>query len=597
MSFLSKDRVSAGIAIVAGLAITVVLWTVVLIVFARDERQVTLAPAASTQSSGEAIVLPDETQSSRQLQKINSLAHIGELPSEFERTAALRQFLSSQDEDQLVDLLARSNQISHDFRRRWMQVEIFRRYAHINPTSALGHIDQLTVEHRHNVVDTIFAEWANVNASAAIAHASTLPRADSLVAVRSIIGMQLDPTEESVSTMLQSLGLQELETKFREELAVETAENDPVGAWNALLEDPWREVSQIDALLAVAEHWLNKEGWDALISMEKSLTNRQTRTRFFGDLLSRVATHDPLGAFDQARGLVQSTDQSVLVRVLWSWPRQDFEAAFRAVETVDQKELRTALLHRVYGLWARGNPHEAFRDADSVPREFRDLVLESAAMSLAAESYQDALDVVGTLPRESRTEVLSAIGYWWSKQDMAGALQWALTDPMTREDRNRLLYDILRDLVHQDPYLAMDTALSQPVDRRGFGLEVSMLSNLADTNVDLAVELLPRVREDGSSRIRAYYFVGSELLDAGHELRAFDLGASLPESLQRDYNKRLLEDWASNAPQRMYGELSRLPKRELQIEAARVLRDRSDVLFEHQMESLNAYFEEGVREP
>lgn len=66
------------------------------------------------------------------------------------------------------------------------------------------------------------------------------------------------------------------------------------------------------------------------------------------------------------------------------------------------------------------------------------------------------------------------------------------------------------------------------------GLEASVISSLAYTNIDKALELLPDVRE-GKTQTTAYMGIGSGLAMNGRVAEAIELGKTLSEEDQLSY--------------------------------------------------------------
>ena len=146
--------------------------------------------------------------------------------------------------------------------------------------------------------------------------------------------------------------------------------------------------------------------------------------------------------------------------------------------------------------------------------------------------------------------------------------------------RSELLSSIMYNLVRADPELAMSTALAQPIDeeksgfgmfgRGGMGMELSVISTLAFSDVDKAIELLPRVRE-GPTKLMSYQMVAQSLLMEDEIDKAFNMVQQVPESDREKLYQAISTSWVATDPKGMLNSMDRFPSKEDRSRAAALL--------------------------
>lgn len=113
----------------------------------------------------------------------------------------------------------------------------------------------------------------------------------------------------------------------------------------------------------------------------------------------------------------------------------------------------------------------------------------------------------------------------------------------------------------------MDTALAEPLQDGVYGYEAQVISSLAWNDVELALNLFPRVR-DGETKRMAREALGTALIYKGEVERAFELGTNVQGEERRRYDYLLTEQWARRSPTDLFENLHDLGSTELQSFAA-----------------------------
>ena len=112
-------------------------------------------------------------------------------------------------------------------------------------------------------------------------------------------------------------------------------------------------------------------------------------------------------------------------------------------------------------------------------------------------------------------------------------------------------------------------AIQTPIADGAAGLESIVVGWWAQSDVDRAITMLPRVRE-GETKADAYRRVASRLEEQDRISDAIQLGNDLPELERQEYNESLAWDIGYREPFNHFVEgLRELPSQELQSKAVR----------------------------
>ena len=124
-------------------------------------------------------------------------------------------------------------------------------------------------------------------------------------------------------------------------------------------------------------------------------------------------------------------------------------------------------------------------------------------------------------------------------------------------------------------------------------LEMQVFDQIVYSDLDLAIELLPKV-PDGESRLDAYSSVGSEHIDQGDSDKALNLGLQLPSEEQANYFESIAYSWASVDPSGLVESIEKLPSQELRASLTHQLSSgwMKENFTDAQLDVLKQYFSE-----
>ncbi len=536
-----------------------------------------IEPATSVQTSPiEASIAPEPPKVA-----VRSLDEIASMKSSSEQQLALRVLLSDMDEAKVVDLLAQSHNVE-DADRYNLQFAMIQRLAHLNPGRALSFVlDMNTSYNVGSFVTSIFGDWAHSNLDEAVSRAGRLKPHFKRTALNAIVQERTDLSDNTIRAIARDLDNEQIATSAIAHRKIEEAIDEPETAWNELAVDLQDDPSNARTISRVASAWVDKSGLGVLDQIYHSLTNTQTRDDVIRRVLAEVAQTDPKGAFNYALTLENDPYNSIISNVAGMWASFDPRAALSAAIGIERASVRKAVAESVVRTWAFDEPKAVLETVDSLPADLQESAASTAISAISRESPQEAADLVaamesGSVKMSSASNVVSS----WSHRDHKAALEWILNEPGVEEMRTELLSSIMHSLVRADPELAMSTALAQPIDedksgfgmfgRGGMGMELSVISSLAFSDVDKAIELLPQVRE-GQTKLMSYQMVTQSLLMEDEIEKAFNMVQQVPESDRDKLYRAISTSWAATDPKGMLESMDRFPSKEDRSRAAALL--------------------------
>lgn len=498
---------------------------------------------------------------------IGDIASLSQFESDFARSVALVTMLEHANEEQVLELLEQSESIENPNRRLSSQSDILRRLTILDPVQAMTHATQVAWNRRAPLVRAIFGEWVYTDFEAAVAQARELVDSDKRIALEVILKYKSDWSEREALDFVREFELESLALDVLEQIHVASALDDPVAAWNAILNDSRTDDEQREALREILEHWVMCNGADVVSQIEGSISH----IGYAGIILSRalefLTEHAPQNTFELARNLGDNVSESALQTVALKWADFDPRAAIDAVLTIDDGVLRNQLAGWTASRWAHQNPRELLENLLDFPENLHRSARGTALTRLAEESPLDAAQLMLELPNGVKDYGWGVI-VGWSRQDALGALDWILSRP--QEEQQHLLSGVLYDVVQRDPQRALETALSVPVGSTySMGLEKQVINMVAKIDLEQAIDMLPDVRDHANTKTFANVDVARELIERNQPLRALKLGLELPEALQHNFFLNFFGNWHRSDIVGMYQSLEELPSAEFKSHAAR----------------------------
>ena len=561
---------------------------------------------AETYPSTQLLIAPTEAPNTPEPPKfaVRSLDEIASMKSPSEQQLAIRVLLSDLEEAQVADLLTQSEDIFEDEDWSALHSAIVQRLAFQNPRRALSLV--LDADNPYNLgplVTHVFREWAHSNLDEAVSHARTLNPDIKEIALGVILRERTDLSENTIRAIARDLGNEERATSTITQRKIDEAIHDPETAWSEMALKLQDDRGNTSAILRIANAWVEESGLSVLDQVYESLTNIQVRQDVIRQVLFEAAQTDPKDAFNYAVAMNDQYNSMVSV-VASTWARSDPRSALSAAIEIKKVSARKAAAEEVVRAWARSEPRELLEGVDALPTDLQEAASVEALGEISIESPQEAADLVAAMDSGSvKTSSARSVVRMWSRRDHNAALEWILNEPGVEEIRSDLLYSIMHTLIEVDPRLAMTTALAQPIEesnsgtgiyRAELGLEFTVISTLAFSDVDRAMELLPQVRE-GPTRFRAFETVAQSLLRNGEIDEAFNIAQQVPDSDREQFYLALTTAWAGSDPVGMLNSMNRFPSEDAMSRAALLLvmsNSTTKTLSDQQVEQAMKYISE-----
>ena len=548
----------------------------------------------TTHGIGQSNVERTETESAHNLPSMTTVGvgkfeQIFDDPSPTEQYQALYNTLSQNNEKELKRWWIQSQKIERASHREIAQHVILQSLTAINPREALRALDDALMLERDALSRIIFSEWAYLDLDEAISSAAKLAGTQRSVAAEAILKSRDDLSADKRRAIAVQLKREETYLKLISDEEAFQSTTDPGESWNILLNDDVDDLRQMGTLAIVADAWREQIGFEIL---SKIYHSEFKDYRIKWKLAATIAQGDPAIAFEYAQGVSEENEQSYLSEiVVEEWARTDPQAALAAASTFEASSVVAHLEEEIAEVWARTEPYELIGNIELVAQESRVSPLILAFSRIAREEPLRAIESLSTVEDSvgSTSPILQRIVNEWSQQQPEAATDWVL-DNVDQEDQSllqSLLKEVLPSLARQDPKKAFEIALKQPVPDFSEGLELRVISQLTqDGNIELALSLLPRVREKNTQK-DAYRNIAAAMVKKGRTLEALELGRDLEPRLQESYYGRVVQTWANTDPTSLYASLEDLPTSAARRDAVSALFLRNDgtpVLTDDQLE-------------
>ena len=508
---------------------------------------------------------------------VRNLEDLQAIDSAFERSKALRNLLVGMDEDQVIELLAQTEDIFSESDRNLLRSAMVQKLAHINPNVALARVLDWNREFptRYFLMD-VFREWARTDLEGAVARATTLESQWREVALEAIVHERLDLSEDTLRSVARDLGNERIATSAIVSRKIEEAIDDPPRAWNELAVGLQDDRANISTMARVANAWVEASGLGVLDQIRQSLSNREVRQAVINNVLLNAAQDDPASAFDYALTVESDRFNSTIANVARVWARSDPRTALATAFEIENVSMRKSAEESIISTWAYMAPWELWETIDGLPERLRKTATERAMSELANESPEEAAQLVaGMESGPLRSAAAHRVINRWTFEDHTAALEWVLNEPAIEEERSSLLRDIIPSLAQNHPDLAMATALSVPIEDNesvngAIGMEFSVVSTVSFTDLDKAIELFPQVRE-GPTKLVVFQTLSGQLISHGEIDRAFTMVKGVPESERPQFYTSLASAWAGFDAKGLLESMDRLPGEEVKSSAAMAL--------------------------
>ncbi|MYD46729.1 MAG: hypothetical protein F4W92_10280 [Gammaproteobacteria bacterium] len=611
-SFLKPVLVLAA-GLILGVGATLVVGMLVKLNTHSSEQQLSNAPDDSLkprQTDGEISFdnnLFNYTQGTLNnvLAEVEALADQGQSIDRFATLYALISLLNTQKSE---DLLNRSVDSQWDIPpkiRLELQDVLLERLSMTSPAEAIEFVfnQKRSMHTLRPTLISIFADWSNADVESAIAKANTLPVETRKIALQGILQAyfvhpishhreladQLNLTAYFVNFFLNSTDFESLE--------------EPELAWTAVIDVAEKDYFFVTQLSELAKQWYAKSGFNAFDQILSTMNDMDMKSTLIANVLRFVAESEPARALDYS--VTQLTQLDVgwgweaTESVIQEWAIQDPRAALESISGLNANALKQNLQHLVVQSWANQDADYVLNHLSEFPRHTQSAAVASAITKLASESPDQAVSQVLRLDDANiQLEAAQVLVSIWSRNELEQAQEWVLEEPAINSIREHLIEPLAYAMVATDPSGAFELSLKHTSAEGQVGLEAIILEKIASQDVELALSLLPSVR-DGLTKAIAFGSVGNAHVENSDFQKAIDLGLRLDESDHSTYFESISLAWINVDAERLFEVLPSLPNQVARSKAAyalSLLSVHTDVLTKKQIESLDQYLSEKDRE-
>ncbi|MCY3540831.1 MAG: hypothetical protein OXH31_02845 [Gammaproteobacteria bacterium] len=474
----------------------------------------------------------------------------------FDQKHAIANWVVSLDEDQTLSWLEQSTRagwnVSTGFRAEF-QTALIQKLSHSSPEEALKFAAARIEPVRSSLGSIVFFEWATTDLDGAIAYAKTatmLSELDRSWVLHSILQSQVGLPLERQQDIARQLGDEAYAITFYFQSLLTDKIDDPEELWYEIVDLAVPDNRQhSDTLEAVAQAWIEQAGLQIFDEISASISDKNIlQTVAFKVLMDHADIEEQTEeAFEYTFKLHDDFPWKgfILRSIIAQWTRYDHMAVLNRAETLPPSSYRQDMIDQAYREKARIEPKYILENLDSLPPGVPEPSGQIAIVELTKQSPTDAVDFVLRMENKKlQRELATSLVYTWRNEDLDATKNWILSLPTEEPLRDALLAPLANSLVATDPRQAFDIALQQTLQRNGdyvSGHEASIVSRIAQTDLELAIELMPQVRDE--SRLAATASIARGLVSSGDSPRAIQLLNKLSESEQLEHYRNSVWNW------------------------------------------------------
>ena len=405
---------------------------------------------------------------------------------------------------------------------------------------------------------------------------------------------------------------------------IEVQGKDPDKRWNEALREGTFDSDHIQSLVISGLSWIRQSGFEVIDEISADLENVQVREQVLTSVLISASQFlDMEDIFSKSLELENDPDRHLLSSIVGYWSSKDPKSALGATNKIESYTLRNQLQQVVLHTWAYGEPRTLLDELDRVPQNLQSLARRDALDAIAQNDPREAILLTQDLsPGANTTSLVSRIVATWAEQDTQAALAWVMNSREFEGGRQRLLSSVvngwskrdpnealnwlleqrgypelrqihiprvLKQLAYRNPELALQRALEQPIEENQIGLEQAVVYHIAQSNLNLAREMLQQTRE-GITRQNSYAAVGLAMVRASRGVEAVELASDLRDREREEYLASILWRWVDYDATGLHDSLSNISDPEIRASAAAalILRDNDrDILTNEQKKFAN----------
>ena len=522
--------------------------------------------------------------------------------SRFERIRSLLKLLDLAETDELERYWEQSESLDLPSVRRQIQRRIIQRYAALDLNRSLIFVqneahDSVLPE----LVGIVFQEWSLVDLDEAINHVRNLDRASVKAAVKTIVRTRSDVSFARRRELAREFECEWIAFEVLNQTSDGPTLDDPRGGWYGFVEefkDGLLDLneSQFRTLSYITYFWVLSGDESVMDSMSDTLPSDFALNLMMEFASRKLIVSHPSIAIDFVVELLNRDRESAyneLALDLFDQRANDEPiAAFEATLSIKADIFRYQVQKQILEVAARRNNFDLLSNLQHFPKSARNLGQEVALIEMAKQSPEIVvakLTDVGDIERRDR--VATQLAMTWAAIDIESTLAWIEADNNVAHNRENLKRVALESLTRTDVELALELALELPVRKDGQGWEQIVVQQLALTDTDSALSLLPRVRA-GNTRRDVYDWVMTILASHEYDIdKAMDLMVELCALEPRGTRLGMARDFMSLiSPREVFARLDQIPSAESQANFAKaLLRDHgeSNVFSPDELKMLN----------
>ncbi len=490
------------------------------------------------------------------------------IASPFLRVLALDNLLNRLATSELRELHLENENTKSSFLQMEIRRAIFRHLALIDPVGAISQIDSnWSPAVQSELIEVIFQEWSVSNLDEAIEQASLLSKRQRQEAFQGIQESRVDLSEHELFEIAKDVGV---EQAFSDQIAIslldETIEN-PCDQWNSqVLQygsdfEQWNE-TQRQVLVHVAKTWIEREKISAYQAIASDLALRDSRVWLVSEVLKQLSSTNSDIVQSIAKDMMRS-DYLGLVQVIETWARQDNNAVLELASWIDEENGDMRMQRAAIRAWAESKPNDVVSFVMDLPSDLRPWSLQTALLEMGKttpSAVPELVDMVTNL--RSKEIVVNNLALNWSKIDPFAALQWVFTDPVVNQLPGSPERKVLNAAVIASPQRALESALELPTNELGIGPEAIVIGEMADHDIDRAMDMLGNARNTKTS-LSAHVSIGQRLIGQGRSEKVLALIEERSKEFQVSFFKSLAPSWARTASRDLHHRLKEMPTEEI----------------------------------
>ncbi|MXW53773.1 MAG: hypothetical protein F4X44_04925 [Gammaproteobacteria bacterium] len=530
-----------------------------------------------------------------------NLAHIAGLGTYFEQELELRRVTGEADWKTLLEYLSQSTELESKRFRHFVQEVVVQCLANVNPTEAMERIydvaprppvpdpnwDARTLAswrqiylvpgRAEELIRIVYQEWAMGDLKQAVEHAKTLGELQIQAALNGIVDSRDDLARDELLEIARQLNIENSGSDFIAAVVAKETIADPDAAWQTFLESNRESLAvrvrgegQTRLLESIARELLDKHGIDVIYTIDQQLPeDDRARSGILIRFIIQALSFDPEGAIQIATSLKPDQFGTIYGTPMLHWARSDPFAALDVALVQQDDAIRDDLLRGVHlssRTWE--DPQSLIEHIAAYPKERTASTFNRALSTLARQSPEiAATHISDVLEHREKLRIASEIVREWASRDVVSALAWVSESQDIQELKNPLLNVVLTELVYTDPQLALQTALEQPIGENNVGLESQVIQAIANFDLESAVALLTRSRNE-QTKFDTALGLSAVMLESADSDGIFEVSDQLSAPRRAAFFESLLSTWTYHDPYGLYENINRLDSNELRSHAA-----------------------------